>query len=614
MLVWPPAHQVHQQQRRRQPLNPRPELRGLVAGPGEPAHAQGHADTVAPELHRRGDLVGQRTSTCGHSVSAAAAGYMAPFEGEPVDVELLANEAGPGPPSEIPQPLRVLKRFGRSPGGLVRRVTGTPRRTSAGTDGSLDSATEGPDEPLVVMKMRGNREHRPTLGSKVSEMSSFPGNIPRKSRLHGSESVNASATPALARDGLEDLPQRSPHGPPSCLGPALGRSSGHDTRILVPRISVTPEVEVIDDNTTSVWAAIRVYGQACPPQDGGHGPGRFVGVHDLSADKHMYWDAEDHWKCGYIHSMSIQIIPTGNNCILDVIRDTPTPTTLGNNETILLLVHVLLDRPRPEKQAGHIRQRSDELIKDLQYQLGDSRLDYVQVVVRYNHSAFPLQSRSEAVNGAVEMGTKLETSVKAIIKHRNYQSPWSPCPAPTINPVLSITYDCWEPEKARNAMRRIATRPTVPHKLAKPRSGMSLPTEDKLVATRTPPVVPRRQTSLGRDVVVQQPEPLHDEWSRPRKFSGASWRRTPEAQGERVPSTATCPDEPTAKAGTRAGTGLSNHMGMLRSPRSMGPGLLRSLGADGGGPGVDKRSTTGGSLHEQGQRSSNRWSWTGWFS
>ncbi|EFQ27755.1 uncharacterized protein GLRG_02899 [Colletotrichum graminicola M1.001] len=438
--------------------------------------------------------------------------------------------------------------------------------------------------------------------------------MPRANRLHGSESITASIMPRLSHDGFEELSHRPHHSPLPRFGTASERSSIPDSRILVPRISVTPEVEAVDDNTTSIWAAIKVYGYAYSQQDRSPGPGRFVGVYKSSADKSMYRDAEDPWKYGCIHSMSIQIMPTGNNCILDVIRDNPIPTTLGNNEMILLLVHILLDQSRPKSQAGHVRQRSDELIEDLQYQLGDSRLDFVRVVVKYNHSAFPLQSRSEAVDGVVEMGTKLETSVKAIIKHRNYQSQWSPCPAPTTNPVLSITYDCWELEKARSAMRRITTQPALPHKLAKPRSRTNLPTEDKLVVTRTPPIVPRRKASLGSDVMVRQPAPLHGGWSQPRECSGMDWRNTCVGQGKRVPTTATCADEPTAKAGTGTGLELPNHTGILKRPRSMGPGLLRSLGADSGGHGVDRRSTAGGSLHVQGQRPSNRWSWTGWFS
>ncbi|KAK1988529.1 hypothetical protein LZ30DRAFT_5469 [Colletotrichum cereale] len=540
---------------------------------------------------------------------------MASFEGKPADVELLANEAGPGPASEIPQPLRVFKRFGRGPRGLVGIGVESPRRISAETDESLDNLVEAPDEPLVVMKRRGNRERKLTPGSTgLDEKSDFPGDVLRANRVHGSGSINASATPGLSHDGFGASSYPSHYSPMPCFGPAFERRSDHDSLILVPRISVTPEVESIDDGTTSIWAAVKVHGQACPPKDGTPGPGRFAGGYHLSANKDMCQDLEDPWKYGCIHSMSIQITPTGNNCILDVIQDTPIPTTLGNNEVILLLVHVFLDQHRPTKQAGHVRQRSDELIKDLQYQLGDSRLDYVRVVVKYNHSTFPLLPRSDAADDVVEMGTRLETSVKAIIKHRNYQSPWSPCPAPTLNPVLSIVYDCWEPDKAQSAMRRISTQPTVLHRLAKPRSRMNLPGENRQVVTRMPPAVPRREASLGRDVAVRQAEQLHSEWFQPRRFSGAGLRKIRAAQGGRVPSNATCLNELVANVNVGVGSGLPNQMGMLRSPRSMGPGLLRSLGEDSGGHGVGRRSMAGGSLREQGQRPSNRWSWTGWFS
>lgn len=216
------------------------------------------------------------------------------------------------------------------------------------------------------------------------------------------------------------------------------------------------------------------------------------------------------------------------------------------------------------------------------------------------------------------METKLETSATAVIKYRNHRSPWSPRPTPSINPVLSIVHDCWEPEKARNAMRRINAQLSVPHKLVKSRSRMKSSVEDRPEAMRARPIVPRREASLGKYVTVRPAEPLHGGWSQLRRTSAANWRTTRAIQEERRPSTATCPDEFTTGAET-GNEPSPNHLGMLRSPRSMGPGILRgqgfsASGTNSDGLAVERRGMNGGSLREQGQRSSNRWSWTGWFS
>lgn len=112
--------------------------------------------------------------------------------------------------------------------------------------------------------------------------------------------------------------------------------------------------------------------------------------------------------------------------------------TLGNGERTLLLAQVLIKSPRSLKQPGHVKRRSDELIDDLEYQLGDSNLEYIRVSVKYNHSAFFCQSRPDIIDNITEGGTKLETFATAVIKQHNHRSPWSPSLAPTYNPIASI--------------------------------------------------------------------------------------------------------------------------------------------------------------------------------
>ncbi|KAK1641002.1 hypothetical protein BDP81DRAFT_390319 [Colletotrichum phormii] len=144
---------------------------------------------------------------------------------------------------------------------------------------------------------------------------------------------------------------------------------------------------------------------------------------------------------GCIHSMDIQVVPLGNSCVLDTIRDDPIQTTLGNGEKVLLLAQVHIKSSHSTKQPGHVRHRSDDLIDDLEYQLGDSNLEYIRVSVKYNHSAFFCQSRPDIIDNMIEGGTKLETFATAVIKQHDHRSPWSPNIAPTYNPITSIVHD-----------------------------------------------------------------------------------------------------------------------------------------------------------------------------
>ncbi|CCF32065.1 hypothetical protein CH063_04523 [Colletotrichum higginsianum] len=72
--------------------------------------------------------------------------------------------------------------------------------------------------------------------------------------------------------------------------------------------------------------SITVSGQVCRPQKEAPSPGIYDSDYESAADKDRYQHAEDPFKYGCIHSMGIQIIPTGSNYVLDIIQDNPTQT------------------------------------------------------------------------------------------------------------------------------------------------------------------------------------------------------------------------------------------------------------------------------------------------
>lgn len=163
-------------------------------------------------------------------------------------------------------------------------------------------------------------------------------------------------------------------------------------------------------------------------------------------------------------------------------------------------------------------------------------------------------------------------------------------------------------------------RPSTPQRSPRARSRMDLSMETPMDML-TPPVVPRREASLGRDVTVRKPEAMYNGWSPGHRRTLAvdlDWDRPHAGQGERRPSTATCPGE--AATGPGFKSRFANHLAALRSPRSIGPGVLRGLassvaGTRDEGHEAGKREAYGGdSPRNQGRKPSSRWSWTSWWS
>ncbi|EXF76319.1 hypothetical protein CFIO01_05401 [Colletotrichum fioriniae PJ7] len=370
----------------------------------------------------------------------ATARDMASLEGQSFELEFLADKAEDGSNRggpEIPQPLKVLKRLGRGSGGEFRGVA-SGSRSVAETDEGVDGRPGPFGESLVEQSSLGGRPraHRPPAWDNfVAHAISGPFDgdddvetsspAPQRSasyliRSSSNSSLAAQASTSYDSNTLEE------------------RNTSDSSLVLVPKISVTPEIKALDGSRANFWVAVEVSGQLCQPLNGSAYRGISAGDGSSLVGRANDQSSADPFRHGCIHSMDIQVVPLGNSCILETIRDDPIQTTLGNGERTLLLAQVLIKSPRSLKQPGHVKRRSDELIDDLEYQLGDSNLEYIRVSVKYNHSAFFCQSRPDIIDNITEGGTKLETFATAVIKQHNHRSPWSPSLAPTYNPIASI--------------------------------------------------------------------------------------------------------------------------------------------------------------------------------
>ncbi|KAK1831358.1 hypothetical protein QBC39DRAFT_94116 [Podospora conica] len=248
--------------------------------------------------------------------------------------------------------------------------------------------------------------------------------------------------------------------------------------VLVPRIVVTPEAKIIGDGATTVWAAVQVFTQVCPAR------GSDCGGYQEDAG----WRAEgygggcggsqeDMFQHGSLCDVSVELFSTGDSQVVEVLNDRANCTSiLYPGSRLLIMAYVRVSPARPgQRRSGHVRESSDDLIQDLEYHLGSTTTEYLEIRVTYRHSGFPHHasspcydpaapsSASRESDGIARIQTTMETRAFAIIKRHNSSSFWSPRPAPQPNPHLFDIIAChWGTASAREILTRISARPQTP--------------------------------------------------------------------------------------------------------------------------------------------------------
>ena len=187
-------------------------------------------------------------------------------------------------------------------------------------------------------------------------------------------------------------------------------------------------------------------------------------------------------------------------------------STIYAGSSVLLLAKVQLgfnNSPSPRRTV-HIRQKSDELIEDLEIQLGSSQVAYMQIRVSYAHSAFPESSQTDTMAGVSSVSSRIETKATASLKRHNTLSPWSPRPAPHPNLLFPLIERHWGADKAMNAMKQILNQRFTPRKPANACADLSSVVGGSSDAPppppkHAPPPVPVRQASLQKEVPSKCP-------------------------------------------------------------------------------------------------------------
>ncbi|KAH9438702.1 hypothetical protein MCOR02_002309 [Pyricularia oryzae] len=329
-----------------------------------------------------------------------------------------------------------------------------------------------------------------------------------------------------------------------------------DPSVLVPCVTVVPEYKDIDAGRRSFWAAVQVSTQLTRPEimvarnrfgDVWNGGEKFQVtprvVHDDELGLHQF---------GYLYDISLEVFAVDGSSLMEVLMDRTAPKTLVPGDKILALAHVELHATRspdlanfPGQQHGR-RHDSEELIRDLELQLGSTQAEFLRVRLTYRHSGFPQQQaqqqRQDTNCGDSLMSStttttanthKIETHVIAAIERRSSSSPWSPSPASMPNPLIQIVASCWGVAAARDVIDRTSVGR---QSQASSRSCRS-PVESSMgrrplssIEGNAVPTVPARRASLrkaradstadsGSERERGTPDPAHSIWSQIRRAS-----------------------------------------------------------------------------------------------
>ncbi|KAK7956214.1 uncharacterized protein PG986_005436 [Apiospora aurea] len=378
-----------------------------------------------------------------------------------------------------------------------------------------------------------------------------------------------------------------------------GSSTIQDPYLLVPHVAITPEAKTLENGRTMLCRPYPVdYSRGF--ENAIHGNQSFLPVHHCEEGLSRY---------GYLYDIDIQVLPTVESVIIDVLNE-PTSRVLGPGSSMLTLVQTHINASQPPHIDGKAHgDDPDGLMADLEYHLGNVQTEYIEVRLSYSHSGFPTFSdinggggaSSSTVDGVSRSRTRLETRVTGVVTRNNPMSAWSPRPtpcAPVSNTLFAIIAAHWGPIRANGIMHRIIASRSTPRKVAVTtattttrkspqyrhrRAGTDIRGgSDETVRATVPPErtatapplqVPRRQTSLQRG--ARSPEPAEDGgglpgkarkiWTEMRRTSSGSQPSYYVSSIKRIPGSSTESLLPgmSAKSGT-PGEGSTSRQELLR--------------------------------------------------
>ncbi|KAI1175348.1 hypothetical protein F4777DRAFT_330285 [Nemania sp. FL0916] len=447
------------------------------------------------------------------------------------------------PTCDMPSPLHIIKR--------TKTVEFRPKLREI----SNESVDYGPDQPLSVMKKRQRQgpvmvapnvsayenqstkaestfkfggksladfippvQHKakfqPRLRWFSGRRTSSSGTTCRRHDLRcdstssGSSSVerssNSGLTDELSASELSE-PQITGHLDTSFSGRPTPTNYNDDCHLLVPRISVTPEIQWSQGGISEVWAAVEVSIQLCRPYSDSI-PNSHPDDSTLLSNPLRQGSVS---RFGYIDNLQLDVFPVPQTAIIDVVRGDTNRLNLGS--TILMLVKVQINHRQPQQPDRGTNRNSSELIDDIESELGVDVIRLVQVCLRYQHSGFPACHSLAPTYGTVDCQTRLATTAIGVIERQAFTMPVNRSPRGGSS-LFGIVASYWGPFRAQQIFCRTTFNPTNStvtgsHGLLSRPNAMATDYNNNHSLTRTTPFTPIQRNSAG----FHQPSPEQGE-------------------------------------------------------------------------------------------------------
>ncbi|EPQ66264.1 Bgt-4525-2 [Blumeria graminis f. sp. tritici] len=229
-----------------------------------------------------------------------------------------------------------------------------------------------------------------------------------------------------------------------------------DTFILCPEIEITPEISAIGTKSCDLWVAVEVKG-SLKKADGSSGKGttgQSLITPENGAIKSQYAEA-----FGFLESLKVRV-EAGKDCKIDeIIGDYKVIQKIKANQTHLIILRMQFREMVAVNSARTIS--SQDLITELQTDLGATRCPYITVKLSYVHSGFRVTEQPlKQTSGISSHKTWLHTEATALIMRYNPNSAWSPHidqkTSLAENPILNLIETNFHKKRAQDAIRRIA--------------------------------------------------------------------------------------------------------------------------------------------------------------
>ncbi|CEJ84618.1 hypothetical protein VHEMI03529 [[Torrubiella] hemipterigena] len=231
-------------------------------------------------------------------------------------------------------------------------------------------------------------------------------------------------------------------------------------QVLAPHVDITTNTGgLLYDGSEYIWAAVEISGKLSHTYSADAVPNTTTSFDNATSDA-IDDQLDCFFKHGRLYDLSVEILSSSDTEISQVLHHHKFPTAIYSGSTILLLVKVRFCQQWYTSYpiTGHDKPRSDQLIEDLESQLGNTSVPYMQIRITYSHSAFAEYSETLCPNGVSYLSSRLETTATASLKRHNRQSNWCSPPLANTDALFEVMKRHWDIERASRIFEQIQSQ------------------------------------------------------------------------------------------------------------------------------------------------------------